>query len=515
MMHESQQALSAKLSVLLQGLAPVADEVDREICGLSLDSRFAAKGDLFFACAGTRSHGIEYLEQVCKSGVAAVAWEPTDELRLLAQADRGMPDVPVIAIEGLSQLIGVIADRFYGHPSHDLVVIGVTGTDGKTSTSQFLGYCLERSQSRCGIIGTLGYGLYGQLQEATHTTPDAIRIQKLMASLREQGARYVVMEVSSHGLDQGRANGIEFDIAVLTNLSRDHLDYHADLQAYAQAKQRLFRMPGLRYAVLNRDEDFTSQIRQVLDRNVAVISYGLTPVSMDADEVQLRATDIHLHAHGMHFRVTGPWGEAEIDTALLGRFNVSNLLAVLSVLTALEVPWEEACALLGQLQTVPGRMESIPVEKGQDAPMVVVDYAHTPKALTQVLLALREHCHGKIWCVFGCGGDRDAGKRPLMGEAVERHADRAIITDDNPRTESADKIIREILAGMQNQDAAHVQRDRARAIQWALEQADASDVVLVAGKGHEEYQWVGDRKIPFSDRQVVRHWLATKGGAWK
>lgn len=515
MMHASRQPASARLSNLLQGLATLTDDADRDIHGLSLDSRFAARGDLFFACAGTRSHGIDYLQQVCKSGVAAVAWEPTDELRQLGREINGVPDVPVIAVEGLSQLVGVIADRFYGHPSHDLVVVGITGTDGKTSTSQFLGYCLDRAQSRCGIIGTLGYGLYGELQEATHTTPDAIRIQSLMTSMREQGARYVVMEVSSHGLDQGRVNGIKFDIAVLTNLSRDHLDYHGDMESYAQAKQRLFQMPGLRYAVVNRDETFTQILRQALDHDVRVISYGVTPVTSDAGELQLQAADIRLHGHGMHFRVSGPWGDAEIDTPLLGRFNVSNLLAVLSVLIALEVPWEEACGLLGQLRTIPGRMESIPAAEHQGAPMVVVDYAHTPKALAQVLQALREHCHGKLWCVFGCGGDRDAGKRPLMGAAAEQYADWIVVTDDNPRTESADHIIRDILAGIQIQDTVHVQRDRARAIQWALEHADTGDVVLVAGKGHEEYQLVGDRKLPFSDRQVVQHWLATKGGVWK
>jgi UDP-N-acetylmuramoyl-L-alanyl-D-glutamate--2,6-diaminopimelate ligase len=495
-----------KLSGLLAGLAHVSDEQDRDIFGLSMDSRHARAGDLFFACVGQQAHGLHYLKDALRAGVAAVVWEPSPEHTELPPAGGGETGVPAFAIEKLGSRIGVIADRFYGHPSRDLCVIGITGTDGKTSCSQFLASALHREQVPCGVIGTLGYGLYGNLAPATHTTPDAIRLHGLLAEMRTAGARYVIMEVSSHGLEQGRVNGVDFDTAVLTNLTRDHLDYHGDQAAYANAKRRLFQAPGLRSAVLNMNDPFGLQLLKELPPAVAAVGYGLDPVQEMSGVRQVRGSALQLSSDGFALHVSSPWGDGELYSRLLGRFNASNVLAVMSVLLLTGMPFDEARDQVQALRTVPGRMERFGGGTGQ--PLVVVDYAHTPDALRHVLTAVRGHCHGKLWCVFGCGGDRDRGKRPLMGAVAEQIADQLVVTDDNPRTEDPDAIVADILSGLGGPDSARVERDRAKAIEFAVREARAGDVVLVAGKGHEDFQLVGERRLPFSDREQVRQLLA-------
>ncbi len=512
MMVQARHVASRRLTELLAGVVTVNERDDRQVFGLSMDSRSAAAGDLFFACAGTRGHGLQYLRQALQAGVAAVIWEPCAGWTEVPAPFSDSGDVPFFALPELGTQVGVIADRFFGAPSHHLRVVGVTGTDGKTSCTQFLARCLDRPQARCGVIGTLGYGFPGALSPASHTTPDAIRLQRLLADMVAADARCVAMEVSSHALEQGRASGVAFDVAVLTNLGRDHLDYHGDELAYARAKRRLFEQPGLKTAVLNLNDAFGRELAERLSASVECVGYGIGPLASNeqlADHVI--GSDLRLSADGLSMQVRSPWGSGHIRARLLGRFNASNVLAVLTVLLVGRMPFEQASAAIADLTTVPGRMEVFGGEA--EKPRVVVDYAHTPQALQQVLESLREHCGGRLWCVFGCGGDRDRGKRPLMGALAERLCDETILTDDNPRSEDANAIIAEILNGMRRPERARVQRDRAAAIALAVNEAGADDIVLVAGKGHEQVQRVGDRELPFSDRQQVAAALAQRGGA--
>jgi len=506
MMMSAGQHGSSRLSQLLHGFANVEQSMDCDVNALFIDSRDAQQGGLFLACAGKQGHGFDYLSEAYDAGVAAVAWEPTDEYGSPPENVAHSAQVPLIAVKNLALLVGYIADRFYGHPSRELCVIGITGTDGKTSCCHFIAHALQTDGSPVGIIGTLGYGLLGHLQSATHTTPDAIRVHHLLKQMREQGARTVVMEVSSHGLDQGRVNGVTFEVAVLTHVSRDHLDYHGDEASYAKAKEQLFKMPGLRKAVINKDDTFGREWSQSLASDVQLITYG-SYADASVSSMGLEFSDVSLTLAGMDWHVNGPWGSAHLHNQLFGRFNVYNLTAVLATLNVIGVAWDAACHAVEKLTNVPGRMEFYRSAGAAAAPQVVIDFAHTPDALMHVLNALQEHGFGKIWCVFGCGGDRDTGKRPLMGRAAALVASELILTDDNPRSESGEKIIADILKGITDQTHVHIERDRKAAIQWAIEHAGAGDVVLVAGKGDEEYQWVGDRKLPFSDRQVVQSLL--------
>lgn len=493
-----------RLGALLAGMAEVSTDCD--ITGLSMDSRRVHRGDLFLACGGGQTHGVRYIEEAIRAGVAAVAWDASaDRLRESQVLPPGMassPRVPVVAVEDLASLVGVIADRFYGQPSQALYVVGITGTNGKTSCAQFIAHALDKDDEPCGVIGTLGYGLLAQQQPATHTTPDAVRLHALLKQMREQGARCVVMEVSSHALHQGRVNGVAFDVAVFTNLSRDHLDYHGDERSYAEAKRSLFVMPGLACAVINADDAYGRELLEELAAPVQGVAYGFDVMQQSAAVMQVQGSALRLGAEGIEFEVRSPWGEGRIRSPLLGAFNASNLLASLAVLLVMKLPMAEACARLAALTTVPGRMERFGDIHHQ--PLVVVDYAHTPDALQQVLQALRGHCSGRLWCLFGCGGDRDRGKRPLMAAVAERFADQVVVTDDNPRHEDPQQIINEIRAGFAVADEVRVIHDRAAAIAHVIGQARCGDVVLIAGKGHEAFQLVGEQKIPFNDAEVVQ-----------
>jgi UDP-N-acetylmuramyl-tripeptide synthetase len=495
------------LSHVLAGFAPVDPASDRVILGLALDSRCVRPGDLFFACPGRRSNGRAFIPQALQAGAVAIAWDTGQEGA--AVSDRLAKEVPLIGVTDLTSKIGLIADRFYDHPSRDLFVVGITGTDGKTSCSHFLAQCL----TTCGIIGTLGHGVYPNMCVDTHTTPDAVTIHRLLAEMRNQGVRQVVMEVSSHGLEQGRVSGVSFDLALLTNLTRDHLDYHGTREAYAQAKRRLFETPGLRYAVLNRDDPFGRELLSVLAPEVKRLTFGLVSDAQAIDgerDSAVLGSELHLYATGLSMQVHAPHGQGEIKSGLLGRFNAANLLAVLCLLLLMDVPFPEALDRLQRIRTVPGRMERF---GGRDQPLVVVDYAHTPDALEHVLRALRAHCSGQLWCMFGCGGDRDRGKRPLMGAVTERLADYVVLTNDNPRHEHPGRIIADIQAGLTYPSAVRVEPQRAHAIRYAIEHAQPGDVVLIAGKGHETYQLIGDQKQPFSDRAQVLAALG-KEHAW-
>lgn len=411
----------------------------------------------------------------------------------------------MLAVEQLASQVSRIAGRFYREPGNELTVVGVTGTNGKTSCTQFLARALSPTL-HCGVIGTLGSGFPDQLEPGTHTTPDPVRLQAELAFLRDSGAAAVAMEVSSHALHQGRVAGVSFDVAVLTNLSRDHLDYHGSMVEYGLAKKQLFLMPGLKCAVLNLDDPLGQSLLGELPETVLAVAYGQY---VEADMFRgahrwVRATEVSSSQSGMTLSIDSSWGKGSFSTPLLGRFNVSNLLAVLSVLLFLGVTFAIALARLAALMTVPGRMEHF---GGVDRPLVVVDYAHTPDALGHVLTALREHVTGQLICVFGCGGDRDRGKRPEMAAMAEALASEVFITDDNPRTEDGDRIVEDILTGMKRPDRARVIRDRAQAIAQAIGHAVPGDLVLVAGKGHETSQQIGDLKLPFEDREQVQQAL--------
>lgn len=486
------------LTDLLAGLVPVPVGLSLRITGLTLDSRKVQPGYLFLAVGGSRDHGAAYIAQALERGAAAVLVDAD-----AAPTPAPAAAVPLLAVPGLRGKAGTIAARFYGEPSRALTVYGITGTNGKTSVSQFIAQALS-VDAPCGVIGTLGSGLYGALQATGHTTPDAVAVQEQLAVQRAAGAAAAVMEVSSHALDQQRVAGVAFDVAVFTNLSHEHLDYHGDMEAYALAKRRLFQSPGLRAAVLNLDDGVGARWYDELGADTACIGYGFGTVAQQAAGKVLCGSELVLNAVGLAFSVASPWGEARIASALLGQFNAANLLAALGALLAGGLPFDTAVQRLKQMHTVPGRMERFGTA---DQPTVVVDFAHTPDALEQVLEALRGHCRGTLWCVFGCGGDRDRAKRPLMGQLAEALADRVVLTDDNPRSENPWDIIEDIRRGMKEPDAVPVMRERAAAIRHAIDQAGPGDIVLVAGKGHETEQIIGTQVFPFSDREVVARCL--------
>jgi UDP-N-acetylmuramoyl-L-alanyl-D-glutamate--2,6-diaminopimelate ligase len=496
-----------RLSALLAGIAPVAPQQDVEVTGIDTDSRRVGAGELFMACRsfGGGRHGLEYAEQARARGAAAILWEPMPD-----QAAPGAV-LPGLAVSELSRHAGLLAARFYGEPSAQLFVVGITGTDGKTSTAHILAQALDRLGGHCGYLGTLGYGFLPKLDASTHTTPDVVMLQRWLAWLAQEGADSVMMEVSSHALDQSRVNGVKFDLAVLTNISRDHLDYHGDHAHYVAAKRRLFDIAGLRAAILNQDDRYGRQWLGELPTGVAGIAYGLgTHAAQGAARFVLGA-EPELHTRGLRMAVHTSAGNGVLESRLLGRFNAYNLLAALAVLLEKGAALADALAALAEVDTVPGRMQAIQVRAEQ--PLVAVDYAHTPEALAQALRALRAHCRGELTVVFGCGGDRDRGKRPLMAAAAAEYADRLVITDDNPRTEAPAAIIQDILSGLPAGCRFTVEHDRARAIALGLAQANPQDAVLVAGKGHEDYQIYGRERRHFSDHEVVAAFIAGERSA--
>jgi UDP-N-acetylmuramoyl-L-alanyl-D-glutamate--2,6-diaminopimelate ligase len=486
------------LGQLLGGFTELGSAGSVEIHGLNLDSRMVEPGDLFLAYAGGHEHGASFIDQAIELGAVAVVVEPVSGIGELPieLLQRGR-DIPVISLKDLRNRIGEIAARFYGHPSSKMTMIGVTGTNGKTSVTQFIAQVLAQ-QGSCGVIGTLGIGLFGEQKiDSGRTTPDAITLQKTLAAMQQAGAGSVVMEVSSHGLDQGRVTGVDFDVAVFTNLSHEHLDYHGDMATYAEAKRRLFQRTELKNAVLNLDDPYGRKWIASLPAGCKAIGYSLEGSSSSFAINELKGDELILGDDGLSIRIHSPFGEGWLESSLLGRFNAANLLAALGALLATGFKFDKALEALGRVTTVPGRMQAY--GGGENQPLVVVDYAHTPDALEHVLVALREHCSGHLWCVFGCGGERDSSKRSVMGRLAEQYADHVVVTNDNPRREDPITIIEQILKGMANPDACYVIHDRAAAIALAIRTADSDDVVLVAGKGHEELQCIGDSCLPFSD----------------
>jgi UDP-N-acetylmuramoyl-L-alanyl-D-glutamate--2,6-diaminopimelate ligase len=491
--------VGVRLADLLAGM-PMVDVPtslrDIAVVGLTLDSRRVRKGDAFVALQGAKAHGITFAPAAVASGASVILAETPAP----AATQDQLAGLPVVWIEHLREQLGELAARFYGRPSEALRVVGVTGTNGKTSTVQLLGHALQHLGARAATIGTLGTGLVGELHEGERTTPDAISVQSLLAEFRDAGASDVAMEVSSHALEQGRVNATKYTVAVFTNLTRDHLDYHGTMEAYAAAKSKLFTWQGLRNAVINIDDEFGRELADSLPGRVHVLRYGI-----DNGHADIVARDVRLSAEGIRFTLVTPWGKSGGMTPLLGRFNVANLLALVGCLGALGYTFPQILQALARAQPVPGRMSRL---GGGAQPLVVVDYAHTPDALEQALTSLREHGAGKLICVFGCGGERDQGKRPQMAAIAERLADRVIVTDDNPRGEDGDAIVAQIIVGFTR--AHTIKRDRAQAIALAVREAQVGDIVLIAGKGHEPYQEIAGVKHPFDDLIVARQALEAR-----
>jgi UDP-N-acetylmuramoyl-L-alanyl-D-glutamate--2,6-diaminopimelate ligase len=472
------------LAELLRDYA-VAPEIP--VAGIASDSRLLKRGFLFLACEGVSSHGLDYLREARAAGVCAVAW---DSSTADAPDDIG---IPMIAVENLAARLGDIAKRFYGNPSSNLKTIGVTGTNGKTTVAWLLAECLQQLDRRCGYLGTLGFGVDELHDAAGMTTPAAIELHGRLADFIGQGATHAALEVSSHALTQGRIDGVEFEAALFTNLTRDHLDYHGDMQSYFESKARLFTSYSSAYKIINLDSEFGAALAERCGQDVVTVSTQFDRVADGRSYVFVRS--VIANENGSEITFSSSWGDGKFTLPLPGDFNVANAALVLAYLLAAGVDLEQACDVMGIVEAPPGRMQKVAMRGSS----VYVDYAHTPDAIESALRALRPHCRGKIWCVFGCGGDRDIGKRPLMGDLAERLADNVVVTTDNPRWEDPKKIIDEILAGFTNSDHATVIEDRAAAIAWTIANAGLSDVVLIAGKGHEDYQEVEGKRHPFSD----------------
>jgi len=486
------------LAELLHGFA-TAPAIELE--GIASDSRRVRAGFLFLACPGIRSHGLDYAADAAAAGAAAIAFDPRD-----VAAPDGLA-IPAIAVPDLTGKLGEIANRFYGRPSEAVRVLGVTGTNGKTTVAWFAAQCLNRCGRDCGYIGTLGAGLSEISIAESMTTPAAVELHGLLAEFRDAGAGFAAVEVSSHALSQGRVDGVAFDTVMFTNLTRDHLDYHGSMRQYEEAKARLFLDCSARYRIINLDSEFGTRLADLCGQDVITVSTKFDRVANGRPYVFVRS--VVAQTGGSRVRVASSWGDAEFLLPLPGDFNVANAVVVLGLLLRQGVALSDACELLSATSAPPGRLERVAAADG--LPAVYIDYAHTPAAIDSALRALKAHCRGRLWCVFGCGGNRDIGKRPQMAKAAERLANRIVVTSDNPRDEIPGAIIDEIVAGLTQAARATVIEDRAAAIAWAIRAAAPDDVVLVAGKGHEHYQVIGDKRLEFSDYAVARANLAARG----
>ncbi len=479
----------------------------REIVPARMEGGVRCAGDVFIAVPGARVDGRDFIAQAIAAGAIAVIAEAqglaedgvTAGFHVAQPAPAAISSVPIIPVPGLRAQLSAISARFYADPSAHLAVTGVTGTNGKTTCSQLLAQLFQLLGDTAGVMGTLGWGPVGVADEALvdtgMTTPDAIHTQQILAALRGQGVQRVAMEVSSHSLVQQRVAAVHFDTAIFTNLSRDHLDYHGTMENYRAAKAQLFAQSGLRRAIINRDDPAGLAISRNLPVGIDCYLYSIADRQAD-----IYAATYSLSAQGIEAHIVSPWGEGVLRSRLLGEFNLGNLLAVVAAACAQGFTLPQVLAAVPRLIPVPGRMQLVDAHQ---LPMVVVDYAHTPDALHQALTALRSHCGGALWCVFGCGGDRDRGKRAQMGAIADAHADRVVVTSDNPRGEKPQKIIDDVLDGIRT-GRAQVMADRQEAIRYAVLTACPQDVVLIAGKGHETFQWVGENRWPFSDTAEAR-----------
>ncbi|MBF0751849.1 MULTISPECIES: UDP-N-acetylmuramoyl-L-alanyl-D-glutamate--2,6-diaminopimelate ligase [unclassified Pasteurella] len=476
---------------------PSLPEVD--IHELVLDSRKVKAGDLFVAIKGQQVDATRFIEQAVLAGASAVVAETDsvdEHLRIKYQQQ-----VPVIYYDNLSAKLSEIADKFYDYPSKKLTLVGVTGTNGKTTVSQLLAQWVQQLGHKPAVMGTIGNGLLGHIVEAKNTTGSPVEIQSSLASFVESGADFAAIEVSSHGLVQHRVESLDFNAAIFTNLSRDHLDYHGTMENYAQAKKRFLFELNPELKVVNADDSVGAAWLDELPKGIAVSTHvNFQPKT----EKWLKATSVNFTQEGAIIYFESSWGNGTLNSPLIGAFNVSNLLLVMATLLALGYSLDDLISHISKLKGVRGRMEMIKVN---GKPAVIVDYAHTPDALEKALIAAREHCTGKLWCIFGCGGDRDIGKRPLMAKVAEQFADMIIVTKDNPRTEDPDKIEADIVAGFRDMNKVGLISDREQAIEFAIQGAGENDLIVIAGKGHEEYQIIGNETLHFSDQETVMFYL--------
>jgi UDP-N-acetylmuramoyl-L-alanyl-D-glutamate--2,6-diaminopimelate ligase len=495
--------IDMRLSELLKDIVTIPADVDREISHLILDSRKVQHHDLFLAIKGTQVDGRRFIPQAIAAGASAVLLDADAPL----EAIRYEQSVPLIPVFQLQHQLGKIGAGFYHEPAKQLKMFGVTGTNGKTSCTHFIAQILQALKIPSGVIGTLGSGMVGALGEAGLTTPDAITLQATLRNLIDQGAKAVAMEVSSHSIDQGRVNDVAFAAGIFTNLTQDHLDYHGTMEAYANVKRSFLANWPIKHLILNADDVYGEEWIREFAPEKSVYAFSVSPpTSLVARGIEglVYAEQVEMTLSGVNAKVYSPWGESHLSLPLIGQFNLSNALAVLTALCAVGFSFEDVIRELSRLKSVPGRMQRL---GGNGAPLVVVDYAHTPDALEKVLQALRLHVQGKLYCVVGCGGDRDPGKRPIMGEIAERLSDGLIITNDNPRHEDPAEIASQITKGLANPLRATIILDRSKAIEKSIQLATSADCILIAGKGAERYQQIGDEKFPFDDVEQATYFL--------
>ena len=493
---------------LLKGLMEISnfDYMDRKVTGIQLDSRLVNTGDLFIACSGRNHDARNFIDQAIRKGCGAVLAEFTSGMnRLELRAN-----VPIVGVENLSKKVSEVASRFYHHPSSQLKVIGITGTNGKTSCSKFIATTLQKLGYRCGMMGTLGCGFPDALEKTLLTTPDAVFAQWQLAQMVSKDCDHVAMEVSSVGLDQKRVEAIRFDTAVFTNLTRDHLDYHKTMSEYSESKRKLFQWPDLKSAVLNLDDKFSLSLINSIRKGVEIFTY-----SVGNKSASVYSEGLTFSKSGYSALVNTPFGCKELSGELLGRFNFSNVLAVIATLISLmarensgRIDVAKIMDGISSLNSADGRMEIV---NSPNEITTIVDYAHTPDSLRNALETLKCHSKGEIWCVFGCGGNRDEGKRPIMGEIAELFADHIVITDDNPRDEPGDRIVSQILSGIKKYQNVSIIRNRGEAISYAIASASPADLILIAGKGHETYQEISGGRVLFSDKVHAKSALKARG----
>ena len=502
------QLINADLVRSMTSATQTADSSEAIIChGITDDSRKVKKGSLFVARRGVDSDGRQFIEQAVKNGAAAIVCEAKNIEKFKQVNDCS---VTLYSVDKLTSKLGSLSSHFYGNPSHSLTVVGVTGTNGKTSCSQLLAGVVDKLGKKAAVMGTLGNGPVNNIIETGNTTIGAIDLQAHLAEFRDTDIELVSMEVSSHALMQGRVNAVRYSAALFTNLTRDHLDYHGDMESYAKAKKLLLTKSSLKTVAINADDTVGAKL--ILDDDIKAkkYSFSITPINARQSENSVWTESVVFHDTGIEAEIASPWGSIQFKTSMIGQFNLSNCLAVITTLGAMGYPIKEVAEALASVSFVKGRMERF---GGEDKPLVIVDYAHTPDAMKHVLQALKPHTHHKLHCVFGCGGDRDKGKRSEMAKIAEEHADQITFTSDNPRNEAVEDIIDDMLTGLVYPENCVVECDRELAIRQSISQAVLGDVVLIAGKGHEQYQVFGTEKVPFSDEAVVKQALAM--GSWK
>ena len=487
------------LAILLEG---IADAPEIEVTGISSDSKSLSPGDVFFALVGERGHGLDHVAEAIEAGVSAVVWDSCADVLAPDHLD-----VPMIPVAGLSKHIGDIANRYFDSPSESMKVVGVTGTNGKTTVSFLVAQCMQMLGKPCAYLGTLGFGIGDLETDSEMTTPPCIDLHRKLAAFRDEGAGFAAIEVSSHALQQDRINGVKFDSAIFTNLSRDHIDYHGSMRAYGETKAQLFLDRDIGHRVICMDTEFGQELADQCGDDVVTVSTRFDRLANGRPFVFVRsvvATDA-----GSNIEVDSSWGEFDFHLPLPGDFNVANAISVLGLLLSWDIPVADAREVLSKVSAPPGRMQRV---ADACSPGVYIDYAHTPASLEAALRSLRSHCRKSLWCVFGCGGDRDRGKRPMMGKTAARLADHIIVTNDNPRSELPGNIIADILEGVGDKHGVIAIEDRATAISYAIHEAADDDVVLIAGKGHENYQLIGNQRLSFSDHDAALANIIARSG---